>query len=307
LYALNNGLLQTILMASGPAILLGSGTVRMEVEGINSKPLKLELRDVLYLPSILINLFSGQQFEKYTSSGYLKKGVLYTSNDKLVALIETTESGHFLKVVKEPIFTHALLSLLSLKPKSLDLWYRRLLYTSLDKVKETAQITKGISIKASQSELGLCCICQVANSIRNVSRTPQSRRQNAFELVYIDIEKISPVGFNGYAWASLFTDDAMRARWAWSFKNKGDIYQSIVHFDQLVQIQWNTTIKAYRVDRGKEYGGQKLVQYLKEHGILSKITTPYIPEQNSIAERTIHTIFGKVQSAIEDSNLLQEL
>jgi hypothetical protein len=41
--------------------------------------------------------------------------------------------------------------------------------------------------------------------------------------------------------------------------------------------------------------------------MLSEITTPYIPEQNSIAERTMRTIFGKVQSAIEDSNLLQEL
>jgi hypothetical protein len=93
----------------------------MEVEGIDSKPLKLELKDVLHLPSILINLFSGQQFEKYTSGRYLKKGVLYTSNNKPVALIETTESGHFLKVVKEPIFIYALLSLLSSKPKSLDL------------------------------------------------------------------------------------------------------------------------------------------------------------------------------------------
>jgi hypothetical protein len=76
---------------------------------------------MLHLPSIPINLFSRQQFEKHTSSRYLKKGVLYTSNNKLVALIETTESGHFLKVVKEPIFTYTLLSSLSSKPKSLDL------------------------------------------------------------------------------------------------------------------------------------------------------------------------------------------
>ena len=60
-----------------------------------------------------------------------RKGVLYTGSDKPVALIETTESGHFLKVVKEPMFTHALLSSQSsTKPKSLDLWHRRLLHTS---------------------------------------------------------------------------------------------------------------------------------------------------------------------------------
>ena len=106
----------------------------MEVKGYNSKPLKLVLKDVLHLLSILINLFSRQQFEKYTRGGYFKKGVLYTGNNELVALIKTIKSGHFLKVVKEPMFIYALLSSLKLKP--LNLWYRRLLYTLIDRVKE---------------------------------------------------------------------------------------------------------------------------------------------------------------------------
>jgi hypothetical protein len=38
--------------------------VRLGVEGIDGKPLKLRLQDVLHLPSVLVNLFSGQLFEK---------------------------------------------------------------------------------------------------------------------------------------------------------------------------------------------------------------------------------------------------
>jgi hypothetical protein len=120
-YTLNDRILQTVLTANRPATLLGSSTVRMEVEGINSKPLKLELKDVLHLPFTPINLFSRQLFEKCTKGGYLKKGVLYTGSNKPVAPIETTEFGHFLNIVKEPMFTHALLSSVSSKPKSLDL------------------------------------------------------------------------------------------------------------------------------------------------------------------------------------------
>ena len=41
--------------------------------------------------------------------------------------------------------------------------------------------------------------------------------------------------------------------------------------------------------------------------MLSEITTPYTPEQNGVAERTNRTIFSKVRSAIEDSNLPPEL
>jgi transposase InsO family protein len=67
-----------------------------------------------------------------------------------------------------------------------------------------------------------------------------------------------------------------------------------VHFAQLVKTQWNATIKAYRIDRGKEYSGKKLVQHLKEQGTLLEITTPYTPKENSVIERTNRTIFSKV-------------
>jgi hypothetical protein len=59
LYTLNDGLLPTILTVNRLTTLLGSGIVRLEIEGSDSKPLKLELKDVLHLPSILVNLFSG--------------------------------------------------------------------------------------------------------------------------------------------------------------------------------------------------------------------------------------------------------
>ena len=41
--------------------------------------------------------------------------------------------------------------------------------------------------------------------------------------------------------------------------------------------------------------------------MLSEITTLYIPEQNGVAERTNRTIFSKVRSAIEGSDLPLEL
>jgi hypothetical protein len=58
----------------------------------------LSLKGYCTYPSAPFNLFSGQLFENRTREGYLKKGVLYTGSDDLVALIETIESGHFLEV-----------------------------------------------------------------------------------------------------------------------------------------------------------------------------------------------------------------
>ena len=48
--------------------------VRLGVEGIDGKPLKLRLQDVLHLPSVLVNLFSGQLFEKRMFQGVFHSG-----------------------------------------------------------------------------------------------------------------------------------------------------------------------------------------------------------------------------------------
>ena len=103
-YTPNDGSLPTVLTANGPVKPLGSGTVWLEVDGVGGKPLKLELKDVLHLSSVPVNLFSGQLFEKRTAGGYLKKGTLYNGRDEPLAQIESTGSGHFLKIVKEPRF-----------------------------------------------------------------------------------------------------------------------------------------------------------------------------------------------------------
>lgn len=90
-------------------------------------------------------------------------------------------------------------------------------------VKETVKLTKGISSQESDSCLDDQSSCReynLANSIRNISRDPQTRRKDVFDLVRVNVEKITLVGYNGHAWASPFTDDATRARWGWSFKEK---------------------------------------------------------------------------------------
>ena len=58
LYILNNRLLLIILTVNRPTILLNSKIVRLEVKSINNKPLKLKLKDILYLSFIIVNLFS---------------------------------------------------------------------------------------------------------------------------------------------------------------------------------------------------------------------------------------------------------
>ena len=59
----------------------------------------------------------------------------------------------------------------------------------------------------ASNNLGLCRTYSIANSIRSVSRTLQERRKRIFDLVYVDVEKVMPTGFNSYSYACIFTDD----------------------------------------------------------------------------------------------------
>jgi hypothetical protein len=81
--------------------------------------MKFELKNVLHLPSTPVNLFSGLQFE--LKGGYLKKGVMFNDQDQGLARVETTPNGHFLKVVKEPMFMKSAMRTTIMKPKPLEL------------------------------------------------------------------------------------------------------------------------------------------------------------------------------------------
>src|ERR1700720_4020672 len=48
--------------------------------------------------------------------------------------------------------------------------------------------------------------------------------------------------------------------------------------------------KAIQIDRGREFVNEKLEQWCKEQGIELRLTAPYSPLQNGVAERMNHTL-----------------
>ncbi|KAA0045238.1 retrovirus-related Pol polyprotein from transposon TNT 1-94 [Cucumis melo var. makuwa] len=50
------------------------------------------------------------------------------------------------------------------------------------------------------------------------------------------------------------------------------------------------SIKSLRSDRSGEFLSNNFNHFCKEHGIHRKLTTPYTPEQNGVAERKNRTV-----------------
>ena len=81
----------------------------------------------------------------------------------------------------------------------------------------------------------------------------------------------------------IFVDDFTRYTWLCPLKLKSDVHQNFIDFQHRVERQFNLKIKSFQSDWGGEF--QALTNYLKEQGIIHRISYPHSPAQNGTAER----------------------
>jgi hypothetical protein len=83
----------------------------------------------------------------------------------------------------------------------------------------------------------------------------------------------------------IFVDDFTRYTWIYFLKNKSEVCDTFLQFEKMVDRQFNTKIRAFHSDWGREY--KKLHPYFKCTGIQHRISCPYTHEQNGTVERKI--------------------
>ena len=79
-----------------------------------------------------------------------------------------------------------------------------------------------------------------------------------------------------------FIDDSTRVS---LLKSKHDVLHVIPRFLKMVITQFNTRVKVFHSDNGREFVNRPLATLFQENGILHQKTCAYTPQQNSIAGR----------------------
>lgn len=106
------------------------------------------------------------------------------------------------------------------------------------------------------------------------------------ERIYCDLWGPSPIVSNqGFCFYVVFVDDCTRFSWFYPLHNKAEFFQVFMCYKNLVENQFNTKIKEFQSDGGGEFINHQMKQYLAENGINHRISCPYTPEQNGLAER----------------------
>nr|GEX05765.1 retrotransposon protein, putative, Ty1-copia subclass [Tanacetum cinerariifolium] len=75
------------------------------------------------------------------------------------------------------------------------------------------------------------------------------------------------------------------------------------YFKKEVENQLGKTIKSLCFDRGGEYMSQEFLDHLKEHGIITHHTHPYMPQHNGMSERRNQTFLDMVRSMMSQTTL----
>ena len=124
------------------------------------------------------------------------------------------------------------------------------------------------------------------------------------ELIHSDAWGLAPIVSElGHKLYVIFVDNFTRFTWMFLLRHKSDVFNVFVHFKSLVKIQFNSTIKILRSDRGGEYDNHKFKSFCLDHGIQHQFSCPYTPQQNGVAERKHRHVVENGRAMLHQSQL----
>lgn len=124
-----------------------------------------------------------------------------------------------------------------------------------------------------------CDICQFSKHTR-VSYSPRPYKPSSpFTTIHSDIwgpSKVNHLG--GHRWFLLLVDEHTRLCWVYLMKSKSKTIPIIKQFHTLIKNQFQTSIKQFHSDNGKEFVNTELHQFFSSHGIIHTSSCIYTPQ-----------------------------
>jgi Reverse transcriptase (RNA-dependent DNA polymerase)/Integrase core domain len=109
----------------------------------------------------------------------------------------------------------------------------------------------------------------------------------------------SPVNSSvGNKWFVLFIDNCTRMTWLYVLKTKDEVASVFKSFFNMVQNQFNWSIKFLRSDNGGEFVNKTLRDFFHSNGIIHETSCVGTPQQNGVAERKNRHILETARSML---------
>jgi len=189
-------------------------------------------------------------------------------------------------------------------------WHKRIGHRSLNRqaVKQIAQSVTGFDLpELDKGVEGLCGICAEGKQTREYLTGEREKSEELLNTIHSDVcGPMAATGLMGERYFTTFIDESSGRIAISLLAQKSDVFSRFVEYKAKVERETGKKIKSVRCDGGGEYTGNTFRRYLAENGITQRITPPYTPEHNGIAERANRTIMDMVRCMMFDSGLGKE-
>lgn len=257
---------------------------------------------VIFVPGLVANLLSTELLRKKGLFYRNDKQILFTSNNETIAEVYVHNDLPHIRTA--PSYESALASSKILYPQkaTADLWHARLGHLPVKKLTTATVNSTGLVIEGSL-KMKDCQSCRMASSQRVMSRVSSPRPEHPYSEVSLDVVTVKDVGIDKSRYFTLFTDAATLYRHVYHSSTKSGAAVHIRDHYEYVHTQLDTTVKAYHLDGGREFGGNELHKFARERGIMLKVTTPHNSESNGRAEVSNHIVCRMARKLLLHANL----
>lgn len=264
--------------------------------------LELCLNNCYYVPQLTNNIISVSVLDTEGFCILIKNQMLTFSLDDLVNGQATSVGGIYVLDTQNEINHITNKRLKQGDPKQSYLWHCHLGHINDKRIQRL--LSTSILPPFDYESYGECEACLLGKMIRSPFKGKGTRAPNLLEIIHTDVcGPMSVDARGGYSYFITFTDDLSRYGYVYLMKYKSEAFEKFKEFQNEVENQLNTKIKALRSDRGGEYLSIDFKEHLMGCGVVSQLTPPGTPQLNGISERRNRTLLDIVRSMMSQIEL----
>lgn len=282
---------------------VAEGTAEFEADVLGAIK-SISLNHTLHVPDLRTNLVSVGKitdrgfrvhFDKNSASILDSSGNVKMVADRVDGLYYVRERNEYARsVLPEANISTSKVS-----------WHRRLGHLNVSDLREA--LRKGTIRGMTLEELGddsECDTCRKGKMCRTPFPRKSIRETCTLGLIHSDLcGPMRTESLGGAKYFMTLIDD--RSRWCEVrfLKSKDEAFKAFVEFVALVENQTGYKVKCLQTDNGKEYLSGNFDNFLKSRGIRRRVTVPYNPEQNGVAERKNRSLIETARCLLSQSGL----
>ncbi|KAL2249992.1 UNVERIFIED_CONTAM: Copia protein [Sesamum indicum] len=182
-----------------------------------------------------------------------------------------------------------------------NLWHSRLGHAGMDVVKKLHLYDDN---KTDQIK---CIVCPLAKQHRTTFPTSDSKTENAFDLVHVDVwGPYKEYSISHCHYMLTLVDDYSRATWTYMMIHKSQAQEKLEQFYNLIHTQFDCKIKQIKTDNGTEFTNENCQIFFKNKGIIHQKSCAYTPQQNGKVERKHRHLLEVARSLMFQASMLQK-